>query len=595
MRLDHLPLEQLKISPLNVRKKGGRDIDDLLPSIRSLGIIQPLLVRPNCEGFEIVAGQRRFLALTRLAEEGVSAPVPVAIMEDGDDAKAIEASLAENVTPLPMDEIDQYKAFFAMKEKGLDVAGIAARFGVTERLVSQRLAIAGIIEPVLNAYRREDIRPETLRTLTLATAKQQKAWWKLFKSENEHAPTGRVLKDWLFGGAQLPVSNALFDLAQYQGTIVSDLFGDERYFADAGLFWQMQNAAIAEQRDTYIEAGWQEVVILDIGERFATWEHVRTPKKRGGKVFVSIARDGEVAFHEGYLTEKEARRKEKASAAKKGGADDDGEGDGGSAAKPERPELTKPMRNYLGLHRHAAVRTELLARPELALRLVAAHMIAGSGLWTVEAEKQRADNEAIAESLGISKANTGFAEEGGRIRALLGIKAEDERPVSCQGFRSGRSLAGIFQRLLDLDDASVMRVLTYVMAETLEAHSGTVETLGVLLRMDMRDWWTPDEAFFDLLRDKAAITGIVREVAGDVTADAHVASTAKVQKKIVTDCLSGEGRAKVEGWLPRYMDFPSAGYTPRFVSLAPAEVANEIEADEIGTDDIDPDEGGDVE
>lgn len=462
------------------------------------------------------------------------------------------------------------------------------QIGVTERLVDQRLAIAGIIEPILNAYRREEIRPDTLRTLTLATPRQQKAWWKLYKSEDEYAPEGRSLKDWLLGGAQIPVSNALFDLERYQGAIVSDLFGDERFFADADAFWQMQNAAIAEKRDACIDGGWQEVVILDRGERFAEWQHVKTAKKRGGKVFVAIAKDGEVAFHEGWLTEKEARRREKEKAkaigAKQGGAGD-GEGDGGEASAIERPELTSTMRSYLGLHRHAAVRTELLARPELALRLVAAHMIAGSGLWSVKAEKQRADNEAVAASLAASTANAGFAEEGTRIRAVLGIDAEDEDPIVCQSFGAGRSLARIFQRLLELDDASVMRVLTYVMAETLEAHAGIVETLGFLLSTDMRNWWTPEAAFFDLLRDKAAITEIVREVAGDVTADAHVASTAKVQKKIVMDCLSGEGREKVEGWLPRYMAFPSEGYTPRFVSLAPAEDADEDEADEIETDD----------
>ncbi len=571
MRLDHLPLEQLKISPLNVRKKGGRDIDDLLPSIRSLGIIQPLLVRPNCEGFEIVAGQRRFHALTKLAGEGIDRPVPVAIMEDGDDATAIEASLAENVTPLPMDEIDQYKAFSALKAQGLDTGGIAVRFGVTERLVSQRLAIAGIIEPILNAYRREEIRPETLRTLTLATPKQQKAWWKLFKSEDEHAPTGRSLKDWLFGGAQIPVSNALFDVEQYPGAIVSDLFGDERFFADSEAFWQMQNAAIAERRNACIDNGWQEVVILDVGDRFAEWEHVKTPKKRGGKVFVSVARDGEVAFHEGWLDEKEARRREKEKA-RAIGAEDDGEA---VAAKPQRPELTSAMQNYLGLHRHAAVRTELLGRPELALRLVAAHMIAGSNLWNVKADRQRADNEAIAKSLGASTATAGFAEERARIRTLLGIDAKDERPVAYQGFRSDRSLSGIFQKLLEQDDASVMRVLTYVMAKTLEAHTGTVETLGFLLSTDMRGWWMPDEAFFDLLRDKEAINAMLREVAGGITADAHVASTAKVQKKIIADCLSGNGRPKVEGWLPRYMAFPEAGYTRRHAGPSCAEEADE--------------------
>ena len=69
MNLQQISLDQLKTTSVNVRKKGGKDIADLLPSIRSLGLLQPLLVRPNCEGFEIVAGQRRYHALCTLAAE----------------------------------------------------------------------------------------------------------------------------------------------------------------------------------------------------------------------------------------------------------------------------------------------------------------------------------------------------------------------------------------------------------------------------------------------------------------------------------------------------------------------------------------------
>lgn len=514
MKLDHLPLEQLKLSPLNVRKKGGKDVADLLPSVRSLGIIQPLLVRPNCEGFEIVAGQRRYHALRTLAEEGEVAPVPVAIIEDEDDARALEASLAENFRHRPMDEIDEYKAFAAMKAEGLSVDEIAARFAVTEKLVNQRLAIAGIIDPILNAYRRDEIRSDTLRLLTMATPRQQKSWWALFKEKDGHAPTGWRLKEWLFGGAQVPVSNALFDIEQYGGAIISDLFGEERYFSDAKTFWELQSAAIAERREAYLQAGWSEVVVLDAGVQFYTWEHVKTPKKKGGRVYVAITQDGEVTFHEGWLTEKEARRQAKVSE------------DGAVEPKQARPELTKAMHNYLGLHRHAAVRTELLAHSGIALRLAVAHMIAGSNLWRVEADKQKAQSEAITESLAGTQAQAGFAEERARIRQLLGIEDEADEPITqnAQGyFVRGRSL-------LKMEDETVLRVLSYIMAETLEAHTDMVDTLGSLIGTDMRNWWKPDAVFFDLMRDKAAINAMVREIAGDHAADAHTAATGQGTK-----------------------------------------------------------------
>lgn len=193
MKLQHIDLNDLKATRLNVRKTGAKDIADILPSIRSQGLLQPLLVRPNCEGYEIIAGQRRFHALRKLADEAGgngSAPVPCLVMDAGDDAKAVEASLAENLARLPMDEIDQYKAFAALVKQGRSADDIAAHFGITERLVSQRLAIANLIAPILKAYQGGDIQPSTLRILTMATKAQQKAWWALYESEDGHAPEG---------------------------------------------------------------------------------------------------------------------------------------------------------------------------------------------------------------------------------------------------------------------------------------------------------------------------------------------------------------------------------------------------------------------
>jgi len=95
----------------------------------------------------------------------------------------------------------------------------------------------------------------------------------------------------------------------------------------------------------------------------------------------------------------------------------------------------------------------------------------------------------------------------------------------------------------------------------LEAGSGTVEALGAHLNVDMRDYWHPDAAFFDLLRDKAAINAMLAEIGGKEVAEGNLTITAKVQKKIIGDFVTGEGRPKVEGWLPGYMEFPFRAYT----------------------------------
>lgn len=548
MKLDHIEISSLKLSVLNVRKHGQRKGTDLVSSIRSLGVLQPLLVRPNCEGYEIVAGQRRFDACQSLIRDGFEiGPLPCIIMDESDDATAIEASLAENIARLPMDEIDQYEAFAALVEQGQSAQDIAKEFGVTEKLVHQRLAIANLYSPILNAYRRNEVDAPTLRNLTMATARQQKAWWKLFKDEDQWAPLGRQLKDWLFGGQQIPISNALFDVEDYSGSITSDLFGEDRYFTDAAQFWEFQSKAVAQAKERYIEDGWLEVIVMETGRFWQAWDYQETSMEDGGKVFITCTHDGEISFHEGFLSTKEARRRQQAQA-------------GEQMEATIRPEVTKAMQNYLELHRHNAVRVELLKSPDLALRLMLAHAIAGSSLWHVDGERQRAINADIEHSIAASKAQAAFNEEAAAIRDLLGIS--HGRDVVDHGWQC-RSLAEIFTHLRELDDQSVMRILAFVMAETLQSGTGFIEWLGKMLNVNMADWWTPEDTFFDLLRDKTVINEMVREMAGREAANANVTATAKVQKAIISDCLEGTRKPATKDWLPRYMQLPMKTYTDR--------------------------------
>ncbi|MEM9376396.1 MAG: ParB N-terminal domain-containing protein [Pseudomonadota bacterium] len=550
MKLEHIELNQLKPSLINVRKNGDTSGQDLIPSLKALGVIQPLLVRPNCEGFEVIAGQRRLNALQAIAKTEAVDAVPCIIMEDGDDAKAIEASLTENIARLPMDELNQYEAFAALKTRGRSVSDIAAHFGVTERLVNQRLVLANLHTPIRNAYRKEEIDGEILRLLTLASKRQQQDWYKLFKEGNE-PPTWK-LKSWLFGGEEIPTSHALFDLDDYKGAITSNLFGEDSYFADPDLFWEHQSQAIAALIEELEDDGWRDIILLDVGERWSRWDHVDTPKDKGGKVYIEVCSDGEVKAHKGLLSEKEAKRLALVEAGEK-------------APKPERPELTISTQNYLDLHRHAAVRTQLLKHPQTALRLCAAQIIAGSSLWDVRADKQKANTDAIKASLETNTAQAAFAEAKAQILELLEIKNDPDRPLVCHIPHYGRGLNAhaVFAKLMTLKDEEVMEIIAYLAAETLPSGRGMVEGLGVMLDVDMAACWKPDEVFFDLLRDKEAINAMLADIGGKTVAKGNLTQTAKVQKSIIQDFLSGAGREKVENWMPRYMAFPMTAYTKR--------------------------------
>ena len=105
MEFQSIPLENLTIAKINARTHGANEgLDSLAASIRAQGVLQPLLVRPLAEaegaGFEIVAGQRRFLACQRLAQDVPVEPLPCLVLAATDDAAALEISLAENIERL---------------------------------------------------------------------------------------------------------------------------------------------------------------------------------------------------------------------------------------------------------------------------------------------------------------------------------------------------------------------------------------------------------------------------------------------------------------------------------------------------------------
>ena len=556
MELTHIDLGQLSIAAVNMRHgKRAPDISDILPSIRARGVLVPLLVRQNGgpDQFEIVAGRRRYFAAKTIADEqGEVDPLPCAVMAPGDDAAALEASLIENIARLAPDAMSQYETFVRLTRLGRSVAEIAATFGITERMVSQRLALGNLLPKIRDAYRDEEIDAETIRHLTMASKAQQKEWLALFTDAESHAPRGYQLKQWLFGGQSIATKVALFPVEDYPGPITADLFGEDSYFADTELFWQKQNEAITAQRDRLLAAGWPDVIVLEPGEHFRSWEHEKTPKAKGGKVFMTVSHRGEVESHEGYLTHKEARRTRRTDTA---------DGDV-AAAKPSRPEVTSALQNYIDLHRHAAVRVALLDHPGAALRLMVAHAIAGSGLWSVEPEPQEARNKAIAASLAASASEAAFAAKRAEVLALLGFSDEETTVIGGNGHNV--SAAGVFARLLGLPDDDVLRVLALVMGEGLEAGSAEVEALGVHLKLEMGAVWQPDDAFSDLIRDRQVINAMLAEVAGKAVADGNVAEKLKTQKQIIRDSLAGtSGRTRVEGWLPGWMQFPVRAYTER--------------------------------
>ena len=103
-----IPIEFIQPSPLNPRKTFREpEIDDLVESIRSRGVLQPLLVRPVGDGiYEIVAGERRWRASQRAGLHEIPA-----IIRELSDAEALEIALVENIQRADLNAVEEAEGY----------------------------------------------------------------------------------------------------------------------------------------------------------------------------------------------------------------------------------------------------------------------------------------------------------------------------------------------------------------------------------------------------------------------------------------------------------------------------------------------------
>lgn len=165
-----VPLSKLAPWSGNVRRTGVHDgIDELAASIAAHGLLQSLVVREGKRGkYQIIAGQRRYLALQALAKTGtIAKDYPVACIVATHTIDATELSLAENVVRAPMHPADQFEAFRSLIDDGASIADVAARFGVSEVTVTRRMKLGRLSPVILEAYRNGDIDLEEAQAFAI--------------------------------------------------------------------------------------------------------------------------------------------------------------------------------------------------------------------------------------------------------------------------------------------------------------------------------------------------------------------------------------------------------------------------------------------
>lgn len=146
-----VPLEKIRANPAQPRKIFDEaKLAELAESIREHGLIQPLVVRPVAEGFELVAGERRWRA-ARMA--GLS-QVPVVIKELT-PVEVMEVSLVENLQREDLNPMEEAMAFRTLIEDfGLTQEQLARRVGRSRSYIANTLRLLSLPAEVQESVSR---------------------------------------------------------------------------------------------------------------------------------------------------------------------------------------------------------------------------------------------------------------------------------------------------------------------------------------------------------------------------------------------------------------------------------------------------------
>jgi len=270
-----IPFNKLVLSQSNVRRvKAGVSIEELAEDIARRTLLQGLSVRPvlDAEGaetglFEVPAGGRRFRALQLLVKQkrmSKTQPVPCVVREGG---LAEEDSLAENVQRVALHPLDQFRAFEALRDKGLGEEEIAARFFVNASVVKQRLRLAAVSEKLLDIYAEDGMTLDQLMAFTVTNdhARQEQVWDTLTRAHNKEPYL--IRRQLTEGAGRASDKRARFvGIAAYEaagGIVMRDLFqhDDGGWLQEPALLDRLVTEKLQTEAETLRAEGWRWIAV----------------------------------------------------------------------------------------------------------------------------------------------------------------------------------------------------------------------------------------------------------------------------------------------------------------------------------------------
>lgn len=262
----HVPLSQLVLSPTNVRRVEPTGISELAQMIVSQGLLNPLIVttlvgQDDQPQYGVEAGGRRLRALQMLAQDGLIAQDWLIECKLISSDLAIEVSLTENISQEGMHPADEFDAYQALSLKGLSVAAIANKFGVTELNVQRRLKMSSVASELFDLYRQNEM---TLDQLMVLAATDDKALQvRVWNSLPVHSRNVYYLKKQLFQDEVSAKDQRLnvVSIEEYKaagGGVRVDLFSEhgEEMIEDPTILDELISKKLEQRKQELLTEGW---------------------------------------------------------------------------------------------------------------------------------------------------------------------------------------------------------------------------------------------------------------------------------------------------------------------------------------------------
>jgi len=251
--VEMVPLSQLALSPLNVRKVSPDPVklQELADSIRAVGVLQNLIVHLLPDGLlGTAAGGRRFRALNILLNGGMITAdyaVPVKTVSE-EMAKIVSAT--ENFQHEEMHPADQIAVFGEMSREGKTAAQIAGVLGYSTKHVQKFLRLAGMAPALLAALAEDKLNVDQLQALS--ASEDQERQLNVWENAYGYYRNPRELREAVLKGEVPAEGNRLLGFVgreayeQAGGGFRYDLFSDEGFIGDTVLLHTVARQKLAD-------------------------------------------------------------------------------------------------------------------------------------------------------------------------------------------------------------------------------------------------------------------------------------------------------------------------------------------------------------